>query len=61
MMLGSETCSAGDVVTQVEQPVPRGCGSPMQVVADALRYFGQHFSDPIEIPSMAESLGISLY
>ena len=33
----------------------------MQVVAEALHYFGQHFRDPIQIPSMAESLGISLY
>ena len=33
----------------------------MQVVADALHYFGQHFRDPIQIPSMAESLGISLH
>ncbi len=32
----------------------------MQVVADALHYFGQHFREPIQIPSMAESLGISL-
>jgi len=33
----------------------------MQVVADALHYFGQHFRDPIQIPFMAESLGISLH
>ena len=33
----------------------------MQVVADALHYFGKHFCDPIQIPSMAESLGVSLY
>ncbi len=32
----------------------------MQVVADALHFFDQHFSEPIQIPSMAESLGISL-
>jgi methylphosphotriester-DNA--protein-cysteine methyltransferase len=32
----------------------------VQVVADALHYFGQHFREPIQIPSMAESLGISL-
>ena len=32
----------------------------MQVVADALHYFGRNFSEPIQIPSMAESLGISL-
>ena len=45
---------------QVDESVPSGCESPMQVVADALHYFGQHFSEPIQIPSMAESLGISL-
>ena len=47
-------------MSQVDQSVPSGCESPMQVVADALHYFGQHFSEPIQIPSMAESLGISL-
>ena len=47
-------------MSQVDQSVPCGCESPMQVVADALHYFGQHFSEPIQIPSMAESLGISL-
>jgi len=60
VMLGSETCHAGDVVPQNEQPVPRGCGNPIQVVADALHYFSQNFRDSIQIPSMAESLGISL-
>jgi AraC-like DNA-binding protein len=60
-MLGCKTFSACDVVPQFEQPVPSGCGSPIQVVADALDYFGQHFRDPIQIPSMAESLGISLH
>ena len=59
VMLGSETCHAGDVVPQNEQPVPRGCGNPIQVVADALHYFSQNFRDSIQIPSMAESLGIS--
>ena len=53
--------AAADGLTQVEQLVPSGCGSPMLVVADALHYFGQHFRDPIQIPSMAESLGISLH
>ena len=47
-------------MSQVDESVPSGCESPMQVVADALHYFGQHFSEPIQIPSMAESLGISL-
>ncbi len=47
-------------MSQVDQSVPSGCESPMQVVADALHYFGQHFSEPIQIPSIAESLGISL-
>ena len=30
------------------------------MVADALLYFSKHFSDPVQIPSIAESLGISL-
>ena len=47
-------------MSQVDESVPSGCESPMQVVADALHYFGQHFSEPIQIPSMPESLGISL-
>ena len=47
-------------MSQVDQSVPSGCESPMQVVADALHYFGRNFSEPIQIPSMAESLGISL-
>ena len=47
-------------MSQVDQSVPSGCESPMQVVADALHYCGRHFSEPIQIPSMAESLGISL-
>lgn len=47
-------------MSQVDRSAPSGCGSPVQVVADALHYFGQHFREPIQIPSMAESLGISL-
>ena len=35
------------------------CGSPLQIVANALQYFGQHFRDPIAIPELSESLGIS--
>jgi len=35
------------------------CDSPMRIVADALRYFGQHFRDPIAIAELADSLGIS--
>jgi len=47
-------------VYQVDQSVASDCGSPMRVVTEALHYFGQHFSGPIQIQSMAESLGISL-
>ena len=61
MIPGCETCGpAGDDVSQLDRSTPSGCGSPVQVVADALHYFGQHFGEPIQIPSMAESLGISL-
>jgi transcriptional regulator GlxA family with amidase domain len=32
----------------------------MQVVGDALRYFGLHFRDPIRMVDLAESLGTTL-
>lgn len=35
------------------------CAPPMQIVSDALRYFGLHFSEPIPIPELAGRLGIS--
>jgi transcriptional regulator GlxA family with amidase domain len=38
---------------------PLVCGSPMQIVAQALHYFGQHFGDPIAITELAQLLGIS--
>lgn len=37
-----------------------GCGNPLQLVSEALRYFGLHFQDPIEIPELAEALGTSV-
>lgn len=45
---------------QRERPVPIGCGNPIQVVSDALQYFGLHFRDPIQMPDIADSLGTSL-
>ena len=36
---------------------PPGCGSPIQIVAEALQYFGHHFRDPISISDLAGSLG----
>lgn len=36
------------------------CGSPLQLVSEALRYFGLHFRDPIEIPELADALGTSV-
>lgn len=38
---------------------PAACGSPMQIVAQALEYFAHHFGDPILIPELARLLGIS--
>lgn len=38
---------------------PKGCGSPLQIVADALRYFGQNFHDPITITDVSTVLGVS--
>lgn len=32
----------------------------MQLVSAALRYFGLHFSDPIQIPDLADLLGTSV-
>lgn len=37
-----------------------GCGNPLQLVSEALRYFGSHFRDPIEIPELADALGTSV-
>lgn len=36
------------------------CSNPLQLVSEALRYFGQHFQEPIEIPALAEALGTSV-
>jgi methylphosphotriester-DNA--protein-cysteine methyltransferase len=36
------------------------CGNPLQVVSEALRYFGLHFREPIEIPQLADALGTSV-
>jgi AraC-like DNA-binding protein len=36
---------------------PPGCGSPFQIVTDALQYFGHHFRDPISINDLAGFLG----
>ncbi len=38
---------------------PLACGSPMQIVADTLHYFGRHFRDPIAIGELAQMLRIS--
>jgi methylphosphotriester-DNA--protein-cysteine methyltransferase len=40
--------------------VPPGCGNPMQVVSEALHYFGLHFRDPIQMRELANTLGTSL-
>jgi methylphosphotriester-DNA--protein-cysteine methyltransferase len=39
---------------------PLACRSPLQLVTEALRYFGLHFRDPIEIPELAHALGTSV-
>lgn len=41
--------------------VPEGLGgaSPIQVVGQALQYFGLHFRDPIVITELVQALGIS--
>ena len=60
-MAGWETCvPAGADLSEADRAASSGCGSPMQVVTDALHDFGQHFRDPIQMASLAESLGASL-
>lgn len=40
--------------------VPLDCSNPRQVVSEASHYFGRHFSEPIAMPALADSLGTSL-
>lgn len=35
------------------------CGSPMSIVADALRYFSQHFDEANALAAVADKLGIT--
>lgn len=51
---------AADGRPRVSESAAQGCGSPLQVVSDALHYFGRHFRDQILMPDLAESLGTSL-
>ncbi len=43
----------------IDQWTASDCAPPMQIVSDALRYFGLHFSEPIPITELAGRLGIS--
>lgn len=52
--------STDDVEDQRERATPPGCNDPQQVVSDVSHYFGLHFSDPIHMPVLSDSLGISL-
>jgi transcriptional regulator GlxA family with amidase domain len=45
---------------QVVEFHPLGRGNPMQLVIEAMRYFGLHFRDPLEIPELAHALGTSV-
>jgi transcriptional regulator GlxA family with amidase domain len=38
---------------------PLACGSPIQIVAEALHYFRLHFREPITIAELAHSLAVS--
>ncbi|MFM7312502.1 MAG: hypothetical protein ACKO0M_04930 [Cyanobium sp.] len=49
-----------DLITQISLAPPFGCAEPMQVVSDALLYFGLHYSTPIRMPDLADCLGTSL-
>lgn len=48
------------VVYQISQSAPFGCANSMEVVRDALHYFGMHFRDPILMPELADALGTTL-
>ncbi|MFN5117252.1 MAG: hypothetical protein ACK5JJ_04030 [Cyanobacteriota bacterium] len=52
--------SVFDVNNKTVSCAPLDCANPRQVVTNASRYFGLHFSDPIQMPDLADSLGTSL-
>ncbi len=49
-----------DVKDKTNPYAPLGCSNPRQVVSDASHFFGLHFSDPIQMPDLADLLGTSL-
>lgn len=57
---GRSTPFAARTITHaLIESVPHACANPLQIVADALRYFGLHFQDPITITELALALGSS--
>jgi transcriptional regulator GlxA family with amidase domain len=42
-----------------QESVPVACGSPIQIVAEALQYFKLHFRDPISNSELADRLATS--
>jgi len=65
MGLASELMQVGNALLERSNDLPSllppfGCGSPIQIVAAALQYFGLHFPDPIAIPQLALELHTSM-
>ena len=54
MRLVPEHCSRSPGAAAAE-----ACGSPIRIVAEALQFFSQHFTDPIAIRDVVLALGIS--
>ena len=52
--------STGDIEDQSEHSTPPGCKNPQQVVRDASHYFELHFTDPIQMSDLADTLRTSL-
>ena len=52
--------SVVDVKNKTNPYAPLDCSNPRQVVSDASHFFGLHFSDPIQMPDLADLLGTSL-
>lgn len=52
--------SAGDVEDRSKHATPPGCKNPREIVRDASHYFELHFTQPIQMSDLADSLRTSL-
>lgn len=55
----NRTRSCEELLRPCSPSMALSCTCPMQIVSDALQYFGRHFREPIPITELARSLGIS--